>query len=168
MDLNIFYTALATAAATLLGLLFIAIQPNIERLSAHPQYQWKALAVSTFHIYTSVFVLAMFSFIPAYRVQITMVTAVLGIWRQLRTWSPVWRQTLQAPFERWRETFWLLLGPVLTYLALLYSAIQLQHGRGNVGIETNIATEFVIMMVIVLRNTWRLLVEIPTEQQWKA
>ncbi len=31
MDLNIFYTALATVAATLLGLLFIAIQQNMER-----------------------------------------------------------------------------------------------------------------------------------------
>src|SRR5512133_450572 len=168
MDLNTFYTVLATAAATLLGLLFIAIQPNIERLSAHPQGQWKALAISTFHIYTSVFVLAMFSFIPAYRVQVMIVAAVLGIWRQLRTWVPVWRQTIQAPIERWRETFWLLLGPILTYLALLDSASQLQHGRGNEGIETTIATEFVILMVIVLRNTWRLLVEIPTEQQWKA
>ena len=168
MDLNTFYTVLATAAATLLGLLFIAIQPNIERLSAHPQGQLKALAISTFHLYTSVFVMAMFSFIPAYRVQITIVAAVLGIWRQLRTWAPVWQQTVQARYERWRETFWLLLGPVLTYLALLYSATLLQHGIGNPGIETNIATEFVILMVIVLRNTWRLLVEIPTEQQWKA
>jgi hypothetical protein len=168
MDLNIFYTVLATAAATLLGLLFIAIQPNIQRLSADPQNHWKALATSTFHIYTSVFVLSLFSFIPAYRAPTIIIAAVLGIWRQLRTWEPVWRQTVKARFERWRETFWLLLGPVVTYGALLYSASQLQQGKGSDGIETNIATVFVILMVIVLRNTWRLLVEIPSEQQWKA
>src|ERR1043165_1473864 len=149
MDLNIFYTVLSTAAATLLGLLFIAIQPNIERLSNDPQNHWKALATSTFHIYTSVFVLSLFSFIPAYRAPTFIVAAVLGIWRQFRTWAPVWRQTVKARFERWRETFWLLLGPVITYGALLYSASQLQHGKGSDGIETNIATVFVILMVNV-------------------
>ncbi len=168
MDLNIFYTVLATAAATLLGLLFIAIQPNIGRLSSGPQNQWKALAISTFHIYTSVFVLSMFSFVPAYRMPVTAIAAVLGIWRQLRTWSPVWQQPDQARFERWRETFWLLLGPILCFGALVYSVVQLQPGGSNEGLETNIATIFIILMVIVLRNTWRLLVELPSEQQKKT
>jgi hypothetical protein len=168
MDLNIFYTVLATAAATLLGLLFIAIQPNIERLSNDPKNHWKALATSTFHIYTWVFIMSLFGFIPAYRAPTFLVASVLGIWRQLRTWAPVWQLTFKGRFERLRETLWLLIGPILVYGALIYYSTQLQHGKGTDEIETNIATAFVILMVIVLRNTWRLLVEIPSEQQWKA
>jgi|SRR6476660_3094549 len=168
MDLNIFYTVLATASATLLGLLFIAIQPNIERLSNDPQNHWKALATSTFHIYTWVFVMSLFGFIPAYRSPTFLVASLLGTWRQLRTWAPVWQLTLKGRFERLRETLWLVIGPILIYGALIYYSSQLQHGKGTDEIETNIATAFVILMVIVLRNTWRLLVEIPSEQEWGA
>ena len=164
MDLNIFYTVLATASATLLGLLFIAIQPNIERLSNDPQNHWKALATSTFHIYTWVFVMSLFGFIPAYRSPTFLVASLLGTWRQLRTWAPVWQLTAKGRFERLRETLWLVIGPILIYGALIYYSSQLQHGKGTDEIETNIATAFVILMVIVLRNTWRLLVEIPSEQ----
>ena len=168
MDLNIFYTVLATAAATLLGLLFIAIQPNIERLANHPQNHWKALATSTFHIYTWVFVMSLFGFIPAYRSPTFLVASLLGIWRQVRTWAPVWQLTSKGRFERLRETLWLVVGRILIYGALIYYSSQLQQGKGTDEIETNIATAFVILMVIVLRNTWRLLVEIPIEQEWKA
>jgi len=168
MDLNIFYTVLATAAATLLGLLFIAIQPNIERLANHPQNHWKALATSTFHIYTWLFVMSLCGFIPAYRSPTFLVASLLGIWRQVRTWAPVWQLTSKGRFERLRETLWLVVGRILIYGALIYYSSQLQQGKGTDEIETNIATAFVILMVIVLRNTWRLLVEIPTEQEWKA
>jgi cytochrome b561 len=92
----------------------------------------------------------------------------LGIWRQLRTWAPVWQLKIKGRFERLRETLWLVIAPIMIYLALIYFSIQLQHGRGSDEVETNIATAFVILMVIVLRNTWRLLVEMPSEQQWKV
>jgi len=86
----------------------------------------------------------------------------------VRTWAPVWQLTSKGRFERLRETLWLVVGPILIYGALIYYSSQLQQGKGTDEIETNIATAFVILMVIVLRNTWRLLVEIPSEQEWKA
>src|ERR1043165_2422027 len=104
MDLNISYTVLATAAATLLGLLFIAIQPNIERLSNDPQNHWKALATSTFHIYTWVFLLSIFSFIPAFRSPSFLIAALLEIWRQLRACAPVWQLKTKGRFERVRRS----------------------------------------------------------------
>jgi cytochrome b561 len=164
LDPNIFYTVLAAATATLLGLLFIAVQPNIAGFSKDPQSRWKALAISTFHIYTWVFVMSLFGFIPVYRAQMFRIAPLLGIWRQLRTRLPVW-QTSKGRFERWRETLWLLIAPVLIYAALIYFSFQLHRGLGTDEVETNIATAFVIFMVIVLRNTWRLLVEIPSEEK---
>lgn len=91
MDLDIFYTALATVAATLVGLLFTAIQQNAERLS-DPHNRWRAIAVSTF-----------------------------------------------------------------------YYSTYLQGGKGTEASESSIAAIFIALLVNVLRNSWRLLVEIPSE-----
>jgi hypothetical protein len=82
MDLDIFYTALATVAATLLGLLFIAIQQNAERLH-DPHSRWRALAVSTFYSYTVILVVALFTFIPIMRTPTLWVACLIGIWRQV-------------------------------------------------------------------------------------
>jgi hypothetical protein len=67
MDLNLFYSALAAATATLLGLLFVAIQLNMERLLKEPTGQWKALAVSTFQTYVLLLIVSLFSFMPLLR-----------------------------------------------------------------------------------------------------
>jgi len=120
MDLNIFYTVLATAVATLLGLLFIAIQPNIERLSNDPQNRWKAMATSTFHTYTLVLVMALFTLIPTYRTQALWIGSLFGMWRQLSTWLPVWRLTTQGRYARLREIFWMLVSPILIYAWLIF------------------------------------------------
>jgi len=161
MDLNLFYSVLATATATLLGLLFIAIQQNIDRLINDKHGRWKALAVSTFQTYTLILLMCMFSFIPLLRTLALLVASLLGIWRQLSTWLPIWRLTAKGGTERLRETFWLLVGPASMYTWLIYSASQLEQGKGTEGTETNIAVALIMLMVIVLRNSWRLLIENP-------
>lgn len=168
MDLNLFYSVFATATATLLGLLFIAIQPNIDRLINDPQGHWKALAVSTFQTYGLLLVVSMFAFIPLLRSVVLSVTSLLGIWRQLTTWLPVWRQTAKERSERLRETFWMLVGPAAMYAWLIFSSYQLNQGKGSESAETNIAAALIILLVIVLRNSWRLLFEIPTEEQQRS
>ncbi len=167
MDLNVFYTAMAGATATLLGLLFVAVQPHIELLFGDPQGRWKALAISTFNLYALILVMALFAFIPTFRPASLIVGPILGTWRQLRTWLPVWRQATKGRYERLRETFWLLVAPVLVFAALIYSAAQLIGGTGGAPTEAGIASCFIILLAIVLRNSWRLLVEIPSEAQRK-
>ncbi len=109
--------------------------------------------------------MALFTFIPILRTQTLLVASLLGVWRQLSSWLPVWQLTTSRRFERLREIFWMLVSPVLIYAWLIYSASQLQQGKGPEGTEANIAVAFIILMVIMLRNSWRLLVEIPSEQQ---
>src|SRR5512136_2983200 len=111
MDLIPFYSVLAGATATLLGLLFIAIQPNIGRLFNDPQGRGKALAVSTFQTYGQLLVVCMFTFTVLLRGEVIIVAAVLGIWRQVRTWLPVWRLQPHARVRRLTETFWVFLAP---------------------------------------------------------
>ena len=165
MDLNLFYSIIAGAAGTLLGLLFVAVQPNIDRLSGYPHQRWKALAVATFYSYLLLLLMALFTLVPVLRAQAIIVCSAIGVVRQFRLWLPVWRLTDQGQFERIRETFWLLLGPVLTYAALIYFSILLLQGINNVGLEANIAVAFIFLLALVLRNSWRLLIDIPSEQK---
>ncbi len=165
MDLNLFYSVIATSTATLLGLLFIAVQPNIERLSKDAHGHWKALASSTFQTYGILLVVSLFAFFPLMRAVTLISASVLGILRQLSSWLPVWRATAGARRERLSETFWLLGVPLGMYGWLIYSAMQLPQGRGSDSTETNIASAVIILVVIVLRNSWRLLIEIPGK--WK-
>ena len=162
MDLNLFYSVLAGATAALLGLLFIVIQPNIGRLFNDPQGRGRALAVSTFQTYGQLLVVCMFTFTVLLREEVIIVAAVLGIWRQIRTWLPVWRLQAQARARRLRETFWVFIAPALLDAWLIYLASQLQHGKGSDTTETNIAVELIVLLVIVLRNSWQLLIEIPS------
>lgn len=164
-DLNAFYTVLATATATLLGLLFIAVQPNIGRFSSDPQGRWKALATSTFQSYSLILLMSMFTFLPVLRSLILLIASLLGVVRQLSNWLPVWRLRTQGKFERLRDTFWLVVGPLIMYGWLIISATQLERGKGTEGTELNIAVALIVLLIIVLRNSWRLLVEIPSEEK---
>ncbi len=167
MDINIFYSVLAGATATLLGLLFIAVQPNIDILFNDSKRHWKALAFSTFQSYGLILVVSLFAFVPLLRMQVLLGACAVGIWRQLATWLPEWRLKTSGRWSRLRETFWLLIGPVSIYLWLIYLAFQLIRGKGSEGTETNIAVALIILLSVVLRNSWRLLVEIPSEQARK-
>ncbi len=163
MDINVFYTALAAVAATLLGLLFIAIQQNLSRLY-DPHNRWRALADSTFVSYTLILVVALFTFIPLLRNPTLLLACLFGSWRQVGAWLPVLRLTTAGRVARLRETFWMLVSPVLVYAGLFYTAIRLLQGHGDEGSETNIASALILLLVIVLRNSWRLLVEIPAQE----
>ncbi len=167
MDSNLFYSVLAAATATLLGLLFIAVQPNIDLLFNGSKGHWKALALSTFQTYSLILAVSLFAFVPLLRMQALLVACALGIWRQSATWLPEWRLSSAGRFSRLRETFWLLIGPVSIYLWLVFLAFHLVHGKGSEGTETNIAVALIILLFIVLRNSWRLLIQIPSEQSRK-
>jgi hypothetical protein len=149
----------------LIGLLFIAIQPKIGRFSMNPQRCWKALATSTFHSYSLILLMSKFTFLPALPTLILLAASLLGIARQLSNWRPVWRLTTQGNSDRLRDTFWLVIGPLIIYGWLIFSATQLRQRMGDARTELNIAVALIVLLITVLRNSWRLLVEIPSDQQ---
>ncbi len=167
MDVNIFYTVLAGVAATLLGLLFVAVQQNIARLSKGPGTRWNAIAISTFQTYALILAMALFTFIPFFRAPVLMSASVLGILRQVRTWLPIWKLTTQGRVERLRETFWLVVGPVIIYALVIYWSSQLQQGKGDEWLEASLAAAFIGLLLMLLRNSWRLLSQIPSEEPRK-
>ncbi len=164
-----FFLAATGAAATLLGLLFIAIQFNIDTFARDPSNRWRATARSTFAIYVLLFVLPLLLLLPgitaAYQGSALIFGAVFGIFRALWTWWPVWRAALQRREERWLQLLRLLVGPLVVYGLLIYSGVRLLQGRSPQGYEIGIALSLVGLFVIALFNSWNLLVELTYERK---
>jgi hypothetical protein len=169
MDWTNFYLATAGASATLVGLLFIAVQFNIDTMR-DPGNRWRAIARSTFALYTTLFILPLVFLIPSLDVRgrgdAALIIAGFGALRSITTWLPVYRSSLtERRFERAWQTAWLLIGPVLSFLLLASDAYDLAQGDQAPGVLTAIAFVLVGLFVIALRNSWNLLVEVKYEKR---
>src|SRR5579859_1634291 len=108
VDWTTFYVAVVGAAATLAGLLFVAIQINLETLVADPGNRWRATARSTFAIYTLLIVVGLLFLVPnlgtAAQGEIVIGGSLFGIFRAFMTWWPVWKSVWKQHGERLLET----------------------------------------------------------------
>src|SRR5438105_15744029 len=116
MDWNSFYIALCGSAATLMGLLFVAAQLNIDTLLDEPGNRWLALAGTTFSFYAVLFLTPLLFLIPTASSQARGVTTgiivLVAAARSLRTWLPLWRGVFADRRERLWESGWLLVSPL--------------------------------------------------------
>ena len=159
-----FFVVTAGASATLVGLLFVAVQigpPLVEQGHVGPRH---AIARSTFTVFAIIFMLSLLFLVPhvpiRFRAQAAIVAAVLGAVRAVRTWVPVWRDKLAGRIEiRIWQTVWLLVGPEVTYVMLAIGGIKQLAASNERTLEVNVAFVFTILFVIGLRNSWNLLVE---------
>jgi hypothetical protein len=159
-----FYEVCAGAAATLVGLLFVAVQigPPIRTPGrVNPRH---AMARSTFTVFSTIVIVSLLYIVPDTSVQfsaiLTIAAAVIGVIRSVRTWIPVWRDKFAGRIEfRLWQTAWLLITPVIAFALLAWGAVrQLEIGRGAV-LNVNTGFTFILLFVIGLRNSWNLLVE---------
>jgi len=169
MDWTLFYATTAGSAATLLGLLFIAIQLHIDMLSTDPQSRWRAIARSTFDHYTSLFFVSLLVLFPNltrdYFALFVTIIAGSGILRLLWVWMPVWRRTFRDSREWTVEVLWLAASPVAVYLAMLYFAARMLSGDSPPSSQPNIAYCVLGLFTIVLRNSWKLTIEMASDKR---
>ena len=159
-----FYVVAAGAAATLVGLLFVAVQIGPPLVQSGVVGRRHAMARSTFSVFVILFIMSMYLMLPMIpsgaRALVAIAGSVGGAGAAIRTWLPVWRDKLQGrvQFRLW-QTAWLLLGPVLTYGYIAFRAAgQLLGGDPN-GVDNGASSGFVLLFLIGLRNSWNLLVE---------
>jgi hypothetical protein len=170
MDWNSFFLGAATAAATLMGLLFVGVQFQMETLMA--DLRWQAVARSTFAMYVTLFLMPLALVIPSLsnseRSIALLIMAGFGMLRAVRTWLPVWRSRQQRQSQRLWQAAWLLIGPLAVYLSVATSAIQLYGANQSDAIYTGLAWTFIGFFAIVLRNSWNLLFEVASEKHRNA
>lgn len=169
MDFTNFYLGAATAAATLVGLLFIAIQINLDTFSREPDNRWRAVGRLTFTTFVMLFILPLMYLIPkltdSLRGWVILLVVGISVVRILLAWLPVWRGVFRGRVERVWQTAWLLIGPLLMYIYLGNAGLALLMGKAADDVQLNVAFALVGLFSLALRNSWNLLVEVAAERK---
>ncbi len=164
MDWSNFYMATAGASAALLGLLFVAMQIHLDIIAADASGRWLAIARSTFYNFVTLFALSLLMLFPTSdnRLRGTIVVFIggFGIFRLLTAWLPVWRGVFTGRRERLTEILWMIAVPLSAYILLIVFAREMIRSQEIEAALGNIAFCVVGLFLIVLRNSWRLLVEV--------
>jgi len=172
MDWNTFYLAICGAAATLMGLLFVAIQFNIDIFASDVSNRWRAVARSTFDNFVVIFLLSLFFLVPGVESQvqgvIVILIAIISGVRVAVNWLPVWRGVFQGSRERLLQLAWRLVGPLIGYAVIANFGWQLLQGHQSVLDQQYFAYAMLGLFAVVLRNSWNLLVEVTYERKHAA
>ncbi|TMD67299.1 MAG: hypothetical protein E6I84_03815 [Chloroflexi bacterium] len=159
-----FYLASSAAAATLVGLLFVAVQIGPPLIGAGPIGRRHAMARSTFTIFAILFALSLYLLLPNQpsnvRALVVIAAAAAGAFRAIRTWIPVWADKLQGRVEfRLWQTAWLLVGPLVAYALLALAGLQQLRSADPAVLDRGGVGWFIMLFLIGVRNSWNLLVE---------
>lgn len=159
-----FYLTSAAASATLVGLLFVAVQIGPPLVGAGPIGRRHAMARSTFSIFATLFALSLYLLLPdqssRVRAEVVIAGGLLGAYRTFRTWLPVWADRLQGRVEfRLWQTAWLLVGPVVAFAFLVVAGVQQLRSADPTILDKDVTGWFILLFVIAVRNSWNLLVE---------
>jgi len=159
-----FYLASSAAAATLVGLLFVAVQIGPPLIGAGPIGRRHAMARSTFTIFAILFALSLYLLLPNQpsnvRALVVIAAATAGAFRAIRTWIPVWADKLQGRVEfRLWQTAWLLVGPLVAYALLALAGLQQLRSADPAVLDQGGVGWFIMLFLIGVRNSWNLLVE---------
>jgi hypothetical protein len=160
-DWNLFFATSAGSAATLVGLLFVAIQLHLGAFK-DPASRWGALAQVTLTVLAVNFALSLFLIMPGFtlaaRGDVVVVVVLFAVYRSIRIWWPVVRLGQVGRRHRLAQSFWLLVLPFLAYTDLAIGAAGLLQGN-----STSLATvggAFLFLFAIAMRNAWRLVVSV--------
>jgi hypothetical protein len=158
-----FYATMATAAATVMGLLFVAVQLSAERIAGDQSDRWWAIAFSTFYAFLTVFFLPLSYLSPALKPHghavLTLILAVVYVFRMAQTSFLIWHGMFRRKGDRLWETFWNLLGPMSVYILLGYDALRTLLSGPSGSMDDRIAILLAVLFAIALRNSWHLVVE---------
>lgn len=159
-----FFGWTAGAAATLLGLLFVAVQVGFGRFSYDPGNRLHAMARSTFSLFVTVFIVSLLFLYPGLdRRGLSIGVAIMagfGAYSVTRCWLPVWGGMIREHrLERTLQTAWLLLAPLVCFAFLVYDSYDQLISPQRRIIELAVPAVILALLGIALRNAWNLLVQ---------
>jgi len=155
-----FYMLAGTAAATLIGLLFVSLTLSIEVMSDESQIGLKQLATQTFASFLYVLLISLLLLIPDHNPNLIgveiLILGAFGLVNAARHIQPVIGH-LQAT---WAKTylFWRFIMPTASYVGLIVIAFTVWRGRHD-GLFSLVYVVFVLL-ITATHNAWDLLVGI--------
>ena len=151
-----FFVVIATSAATLIGLLFVAMSVSGGgRAKNHPQVIRDFRSAAALYAFTNAFTVSLFGLVPGsnigYPAAIVAVTGLFFTAAGLRT-----TLSLPAELQRRRPQFALLIGLVLILGFQLYAGIELiQNGHRRSPLDT-IGYVLVGSLLLGIGRSWEM------------
>lgn len=155
-----FYMLAGTAAATLIGLLFVSLTLNTEVMSDESQIGLKQLATQTFASFLYVLLISLLLLIPDHHPKMIggeiLILGAFGLLNATRHIQPV----ISNRQANWAKIylFWRFIMPTVSYVGLIAIALLVWQGRHD-GLFLLVFVVF-ILLVTATHNAWDLLVGI--------
>lgn len=152
-----FFSVAAGVAATLIGLLFVALALNPRIMTEQGPAGLRKLAGQTFHSFLMVLLLAMIAVLPGREASILAITlAIVGLTGLVALARSTWSvRTDPDPQWRLRRTVWRFLSPASAYLICLWAA-ELAR-RGDAEALGWMASVIFLLMMSAAASCWDLL-----------
>jgi hypothetical protein len=150
-----FFVAIATSAATLIGLLFVAMSVAKGRAQAHPQVIREFRAAASLLAFTNPFTVALFGLVPGNNIGYP--AAVVGTIGVIFTAAGV-RTTLSLPFEQQhrRPQLALILALLLVFGFQIENGIELIIDSHHGGALASIGDVLIASLLIGISRAWEL------------
>jgi len=155
--MNDFFTASASVAGALIGLLFVAISVSSDRLRAETDGQVHRIrAVAALTAFTNSLSVSLFSLIPGHKVGPTAISvAAVGLTFVVASLLSLIRLR-QVRWATVRDALF-LVGLVVTFVLQLLSGIDVTAHPGNSGDVDTIAILVVICFLLGIGRSWELI-----------
>lgn len=154
-DYQNLFVVIATSAATLIGLLFVAMSVSGGRARRHPQVIRDFRAAAALYAFTNAFTVSMFGLVPrsniGYPAAIVAFTGLVFTAAGLRT-------TLSVPTDGKRPggPFILIVGLVVVLGFQLFYGIELISDAHHHSVESNIGDILIASLLIGIGRSWEL------------
>jgi hypothetical protein len=156
--MNDFFTASASVAGALIGLLFVAISVASDRLRAGTEGQVHRIrAVAALTAFTNSLSVSLFSLIPGHKIGPTAISvAAVGLTFVLASLLSLIRLRRQVRWTTVRDALF-LIGLAFTFVIQLLDGIDVTAHPGNSGDVDTIAILVVICFLLGIGRSWELI-----------
>jgi hypothetical protein len=154
-----FYLLVGGAAATLVGLMFLAISLGSQLITPQQTEGLRVFVTPTVIHFIYVLAIAMVSVIPTLtRTPLGMLLVFAGLFSIGRTCAavPYVRQQFREGFIDRSDWFWYVVTPLLSYLMLVGTGASLLLGASQA--LSGLAVATLVLLVSGIRNAWDMVV----------
>lgn len=150
-----FFVVIATSAATLIGLLFVAMSVSKGRAQAHPQIVREFRAAASLLAFTNAFTVALFGLVPGNNIGYP--AAIVGVIGVLFTAAGV-RATLSLPSQQQhrRPQFALIAALLVVFGFQIANGVQLIIDLHHGGALDTIGDVLIVSLLIGISRAWEL------------